>query len=88
LSAWVGIIGETPKTCQEVAAIIRQNSGFASTLPENLQDILKNPEKSFERSLGRALARKEKRPYGQKSLALHKDRVTRDKVIFWKVAPL
>jgi hypothetical protein len=67
LSAWVEIIGETPKTCQEVAAIIRQNSGFASTLPENLQDILKNPEKSFERSLGRALARKESDLMGKKT---------------------
>jgi hypothetical protein len=88
LSAWVEIIGEPPKTCQEVAAIIRQNPVFASTLPENLQDMLKNPEKSFERSLGRAPARKEKRPCGEKSLALQKDRVKRDRVILWKVAPL
>ena len=87
LSAWVEIIGDTPKTCQEVAAIIRNNSGFASTLPENLQDILQNPEKSFERSLGRALARKEKRPYGEISLALQ--RVGTDKrAVLWRVAPL
>ena len=87
LVAWVEIIGDTPKTCQEIAAIIRENSGFASTLPDNLQDILKNPEKSFERSLGRALARKEKRPYGENSLALQ--RVGTDKrAVLWRVAPL
>jgi hypothetical protein len=87
LSAWVEIIGDIPKTCQEIAAIIRENSGFASTLPDNLQDILKKPEKSFERSLGRALARKEKRPYGENSWALQ--RVGTDKrAVLWRVAPL
>jgi hypothetical protein len=87
LSAWVEIIGDTPKTCQEIAVIIRENSGFASTLPDNLQEILKKPEKSFERSLGRALARKEKRPYGENSLALQ--RVGTDKrAVLWRVAPL
>jgi hypothetical protein len=34
-------------------------------LPDNLQDVLKDPDKSFEKSLGRALARKENRPYGE-----------------------
>lgn len=87
LSAWVEIIGDTPKTCQEIAAIVRENSGFGSTLPDNLQDILKNPEKSFERTLGRALARKEKRPYGENSWALQ--RVGTDKrAVLWRVAPL
>jgi hypothetical protein len=87
LSVWVEVIGHVPKTCQDVAAILRANPKFATTLPDNLQDILKDPDKSFERSLGRALARKENRPFGEKNLALQGDRATRDKVILWKVAP-
>jgi hypothetical protein len=88
LNAWDEAIGDIPKTCQEVAGILRENSEFAATLPDNLQDVLKDPNRSFERSLGRALARKEKRPYGEKNLALQRDRNTRDKVTLWKVAPL
>lgn len=87
LNAWVEAIGESTKTCQEVAAILAVNSGFASTLPDNLQDVLKDPEKSFERSLGRALARKENRPYGEKNLALQRVG-TEKRAVLWKVAPL
>ena len=87
LSAWVEVIGESAKTCQEVAAILRDNPEFAATLPDNLRDVLKDPEKSFERTLGRALARKEKRPYGENNLALQRDR-TRDKVTLWRVGLL
>ena len=74
LSAWVEAIGESAKTCKEVAAILKANPRFASTLPDNLQDVLKDPEKSFAKSLGRALARKEKRPYGENNLALQRDK--------------
>lgn len=88
LNAWVEVIGESTKTCKEVASILRENPEFASTLPDNLRDVLKDPEKSFERSLGRALARKENRPYGEKNLALQRDKTTRDKVSLWKVTPL
>lgn len=87
LSAWVEVMGESAKTCQEVAAILRDKPEFASTLPDNLQDVLKDPDKSFERSLGRALASKENRPYGEKNLAIQRVKATRDKVILWKVAP-
>lgn len=88
LNAWVEVIGESAKTCQEVASILRDNCEFAATLPDNLQDVLKDPDKSFERSLGRALARKEKRPYGEKNLALQRVNYPRGKVTLWKVAPL
>ncbi len=88
LSVWVEVIGESAKSCKEVEAILKANPGFASTLPDNLQDVLKDPDKTFAKSLGRALARKEKRPFGKKNLALQGDRATRDGVILWKVAPL
>jgi len=88
LTAWVEVVGHVPKTSQELAAILRDTPKFAATLPGNLQGILKDPEKSFERSLGRALAAKEKRPYGEKNLALQRVNTTRDGVILWKVAPL
>lgn len=88
LIAWIEAIGENAKTCQKVAVILKANPEFASTLPDNLQEVLKDPEKSFERSLGRALARKENRPYGEKNLALQRDKITRDGVILWKVVPL
>lgn len=87
LNTWAEVIGESAKTCQEVTAILRDNSDFASTLPDNLENVLKDPEKSFERSLGRALAKKEKRPYGENNLALQRVG-THQKAILWKVAPL
>jgi len=87
LTAWVEAVGHTSKTCQEVAAILRDNSEFVATLPDNLQDVLKDPEKSFERSLGRTLAKKEKRPYGENNLALQRVG-THKKAVLWKVAPL
>ncbi len=72
LEAWAKSIGQEAKTCQEVTGILRDNPDFAASLPDNLENVLKDPEKSFERGLGRALARKEKRPYGQNNLALHR----------------
>ena len=87
LEAWAKTVGQDAKTCQEVTAILRDNHDFAATLPDNLEHVLKDPEKSFERSLGRALARKEKRPYGQYNLALQRVTTAR-KVTLWTVAPL
>lgn len=87
LNAWTEAIGESAKTCQEVTAVLRDNSDFASTLPDNLENVLKDPEKSFERSLGRALAKKEKRPYGENNLALQRVG-THQRAVLWKVAPL
>jgi hypothetical protein len=86
LEAWANTVGQDSKTCQEVTAILRDNPDFAATLPDNLEHILRDPEKSFERSLGRALARKEKRPYGQNNLSLQRVPTPR-KVTLWKVAP-
>lgn len=87
LEAWAKAVGQEAKTCQEVTAILKDNPDFAATLPDNLEHVLKDPEKSFERSLGRALARKEKRPFGQNNLALQRVTTAR-KVTLWKVAPL
>jgi hypothetical protein len=87
LSAWVEVVGQVSKTCQEVAAILRDNSDFAATLPGNLRDVLKSTEKSFERTLGRVLAGKEKRPYGENNLALQRVG-THNRAVLWKVAPL
>ncbi len=87
LETWAKTVGREAKTCQEVTAILRDNHDFAATLPDNLEHVLKDPEKSFERSLGRALARKEKRPYGQNNLALQRVSTAR-KVTLWTVAPL
>jgi primase-polymerase (primpol)-like protein len=87
LSAWIETIGESAKTCQEIAAVIKENEDFAFTLPDNLGDILKNAKKSFERSLGKMLAGKEKRPYGENNLALQRVRKYKG-AILWKVAPL
>lgn len=87
LTAWVEIIGEQGKTCQEVTAILKDHDEFAEILPENLSDVFKNPKKSFEKSLGRSLSGKEKRPYGDKSLALQRVG-THKRAILWKVAPL
>lgn len=85
LNAWIEHVGVAPKTCQEVAGILREKSEFAATLPENLGDVLKDESKSFERSLGRALNRKENRPYGEKNLAFKKDGTTRKGIIRWKI---
>jgi len=87
LEAWAKAVAPEGKTCQEVASILRDNPEFAATLPDNLEQVLRDPEKSFERSLGRALARKEKRPYGPNNLALQRVTTTR-KVTLWTVAPL
>ena len=87
LSTWFEVVGQVSKTCQEIAAILRDNSDFAATLPGNLGDILKNTEKSFERTLGRVLAGKEKRPYGENNLALQRVG-SHNRAVLWKVAPL
>jgi len=87
LEAWAKTVGRDGKTCQEVTVILRDDHDFAATLPDNLEQVLRDPEKSFERSLGRALARKEKRPYGQNNLALQRVNTAR-KVTLWTVAPL
>jgi hypothetical protein len=87
LNAWVEVVGQVSKTCQEVAAILRDNSDFAATLPGNLRDVLKSTEKSFERTLGRVLAGKENRPYGENNLALRRVG-THNRAVLWKVAPL
>jgi hypothetical protein len=87
LSIWGEVIGDSPTTCQKVEVIIRGNSDFAATLPGELGDVLKDPKKSFAKTLGKALAKKEKRPYGEKNLALQKAG-TEKHAILWKVAPL
>lgn len=87
LSVWDEVIGYSPTTCQKVEAIIRRNPDFTATLPGALGDVLKDPKKTFAKTLGKALAKKEKRPYGEKNLALQKVG-TEKHAILWKVAPL
>lgn len=84
LSAWLEYVGAEPQTCKAVAKVLRERGEFAATLPDNLGNILKDPEKSFEKSLGNALNRKENRPYGEKNLAFQRDS-TAARAIKWKV---
>jgi hypothetical protein len=84
LSAWLEFMGPEPTTCKETARVLREKGEFAATLPDNLGNILNDPEKSFEKSLGNALNRKENRPYGEKNLAFYRDSKTA-RAIRWKV---
>ena len=85
-SAWSEIFGVTPKTCHEVSEVLKSDVLFAATLPSDLGDILKDPGRSFSKSLGRALARVENRPFGDHGLAVQKDG-SRDGSTCWKVSP-
>lgn len=87
LENWRERIGDNAVSCAEITEVLRESSEFAATLPGYLSDVLKNSERSFERSLGKALAQKEKRPYGDQNLAVQRAGQVR-KVLRWRVAPL
>ncbi|RJP77988.1 MAG: hypothetical protein C4524_07320, partial [Candidatus Zixiibacteriota bacterium] len=87
LETWHSILGEQGVSCAEIKTALGESSEFAATLPGYLGDVFKNPERSFERSLGKALAQKAGRPYGEKNLAVQQGGQVR-KVLRWQVAPL
>ena len=87
IGAWEEVIGSRAITCKEVERLLRNNPEFAAILPDELEDILNDPRKSFTKRLGRALAEKEKRPYGEKNLAFQRDGLEK-RAVLWKLAPL
>jgi hypothetical protein len=87
INAWAEMIGNKAITCQECEGLLKMNAEFAVTLPEELEPILNDRRKSFARTLGRALAKREKRPYGEKSLAFQRAG-EKKRAALWRVAPI
>jgi len=73
-----------PVTVHKVCSDIREKGPLREALPGDLVEILENPDKSFERVLGKALAKKEDVRFGKDELRL-KRTGEQKRAILWKV---
>jgi hypothetical protein len=72
LSAWLDCYGTTERATKQIKADLSLSTYGAlfEALPGELADILADPRKSFERSLGWALRQRVDRRYGERKLRL------------------
>jgi hypothetical protein len=83
LQCWSGKYHQAV-TVHELAEKIRQKGALRNTLPGDLVEALENPSRSFERVLGKALAKKEDVRFGEKNYRL-KRAGTNQRAVVWRV---
>lgn len=71
-------------TVHELCIVIKEGGPLRETLPGDLVEVLEDTNKSFERVLGKALAKKEAVRFGKEQLHLKRSG-QRQRAIMWKV---